>query len=129
MMSREELNVRTGHVVSAAMEVHGWLGPRCLEGAYQACLAYELRTRNLDVREQVPLPIQYKGVRVAVGYRIDLLVDDEVIVELKTVSAFQPVHDAQLLSYLIMSGRRVGLLINFHEAQLRDGIRRMVNGF
>jgi GxxExxY protein len=114
VMSREELNIRSGHVVNASMEVHSCLGPRCLESAYLACLAYELRSRNLDVRQQVVLPVHYKGVRVELGYRLDLLVDDEVIVELKTVAKLLPVHDAQLLSYLIMSGRRVGLVINFH---------------
>ena len=126
-MNRSELEVRTGHVVDCALEVHSNLGPGLLESAYRACLAHELRMRNLQVREEVALPVRYKGMRIDVGYRLDLLIDNEVIVELKTVTKFLPVHDAQLLSYLILSNRRVGLLINFQEAHLKDGIRRMVN--
>jgi len=129
MMTREQLNVRTGHVVDAAMEVHSVLGPVCLESTYQACLAYELRLRGLQVQEQIVYPVSYKGVRIELGYRFDLLVEDEIIVELKTVSKILPVHEAQLFSYLILSDLRVGLMINFHEAHLKDGIRRMVNRF
>ena len=117
----------SGHVVDAAIAVHSALGPGLLESAYQACLAYELRSRGLYVLQQVPLPVIYRGVRIAVGYRIDLLVCNTVVVEVKAVAKLMPIHDAQLLSHLRLSGHRVGLLINFHVPRLRDGIRRMLN--
>ena len=125
--TREELNGITGEVVDSAMKVHRRLGPGLLESAYQACLVYELGSRKLRVRSQVKVPIEYDGVRIDAGYRIDLLVEDEVIVELKTVVKLLPVHDAQLMSYLRLSNRRVGLLINFQVFQLRTGIKRLVN--
>ena len=118
----------SGKVVDAAIEVHSALGPGLLESAYQACLAYELRSRGVDVLEQVPLPILYRGVRIDVGYRLDLLVGNKVVVEVKAVAKLLPVHNAQLLSYLRLSNHRVGLLINFHVPRLRDGIRRILNG-
>ena len=113
--------------MDAAMKVHSKLGPGMLESAYGACLAHELRIRGLSVRAQVPLPIVYEGVRIEIGYRIDLLVEEEVVVELKTVAKLLPIHEAQLLSYLRLSGLRTGLLINFHVPRLKDGIRRMLN--
>jgi GxxExxY protein len=126
--SRDELNVITGVVVDSAMKVHRRLGPGLLESAYQACLAYELCIRKLSVRSQVEVPIEYEGVRIETGYRMDLLVEDEVIVELKTVIKLLPVHDAQLMSYLRLSNRHVGLLINFQVFQLRNGgVKRFVN--
>jgi len=126
--TRDELNVITGVVVDSAMKVHRRLGPGLLESAYQACLAYELGLRKLSVRSQVEVPIEYEGVRIETGYRMDLLVEDEVIVELKTVIKLLPVHDAQLMSYLRLANRRVGLLINFQVFQLRNGgIKRFVN--
>jgi len=126
--TRDELNAITGVVVDSAMKVHRRLGPGLLESAYQACLAYELGIRKLSVRSQVAVPIEYEGVRIETGYRMDLLVEDEVIVELKTVVKLLPVHDAQLMSYLRLSNRRVGLLINFQVFQLRNGgIKRFVN--
>jgi len=126
--SRDELNVITGVVVDSAMKVHRRLGPGLLESAYQACLAYELCIRKLSVRSQVEVPIAYEGVRIETGYRMDLLVEDEVIVELKTVIKLLPVHDAQLMSYLRLSNRHVGLLINFQVFQLRNGgVKRFVN--
>ena len=115
----------SGQVVDAAMRVHSTLGPGLLESAYRACLAYELRSRGCRVVEELALPIRYHDVYVEAGYRIDLLVDDAVIVELKTVAALLPVHEAQLLSYLRLSALRTGLLINFHVPRLKDGIRRM----
>ena len=118
----------SGQVVDAAMKVHSALGPGLLESAYQACLAYELRDRGCHVLEQQPVPVRYRDVRRDVGYRIDLLVDDTVIVELKTVSQFLPIHEAQLLSYLKLTGHPVGLLINFRVLRLKQGIRRMRNG-
>jgi len=111
------------------MKVHSVLGPGLLESAYQACLAHELRRRGFHVSTQVGLPVIYEGEKLELGYRIDLLVEDQVLVEVKSVEAVHFVHHAQLLSYLRLSGRHVGLLINFHVAHLRDGIKRMVDGF
>jgi GxxExxY protein len=107
--------------------VHSALGPGLLESAYEACLAHELRQGGLTVATQVSIPIAYCGVSVDVGYRADLIIDDGVIVELKAVSKLAPIHEAQLLSYLKLSGIHLGLLINFHEQHLRNGIRRLVN--
>lgn len=125
--TREELNEITGAVVDSAIKVHRRLGPGLLESAYQACLVYELGSRRFGVRSQVEVPIEYDGVLIEAGYRMDLLIEDEVVVELKTVVKLLPVHDAQLMSYLRLSNRRVGLLINFHVLQLRSGIKRFVN--
>jgi len=119
----------SGQVVDAAMGVHSTLGPGLLESAYQACLAHDLRKRNFHVVQQVPLPLIYDGVELDVAYRVDLLVQDLVIVEVKAITKIAPIHEAQLLSYLKLSDRRVGLLINFHELHLRDGIKRMVNKY
>ena len=126
-MNVDAINDRSGQVVVAAMRVHSALGPGLLEGAYEACLAYELRQRGLRVLAQLPLPVVYEGVRIELGYRVDLLVDDAVVVELKAVAKLLPIHEAQLLSYLKLSEYRVGLLINFHVLHLKDGIKRMVN--
>jgi len=109
------------------MITHTALGPGLLESAYEVCLAAELRERGLDVRQQVPVPLIYKGRKLDVAYRLDLLVNDCVIVEIKCVSKLLPVHDAQLISYLKLSGRRAGLLINFNVPHLKEGIRRFVN--
>lgn len=117
----------TGQVVDAAIKVHSTLGPGLLESAYQACLAFELRKRGFKVLTEVELPVVYDEIRIDLGYRVDLIVEDVVVVELKTVSKVAPVHEAQLLSYLKLGGYRVGLLINFHSARLKDGIRRMVS--
>lgn len=120
----------SGEVVDAAMKVHSSLGPGLLEGAYEACLAQELRGRGLHVRTQVPVPLVYLGRQVdLIAYRADLLVDHAVLVELKCVSKLLPGHEAQLLSYLRMGRYRVGLLVNFSAMHLRDGIRRKVNNF
>ena len=121
------INDTTGHVVDAGMKVHSALGPGLLEGAYEVCLAHELRKRGLNVLTQHPLPVRYDGILVEVGYRVDLLVEGEVIVELKAIAKVLPVHEAQLLSYLKMSGHKVGLLINFHVLRLKEGIRRIAN--
>ncbi len=127
-MDKAELDFLTGQVIGAAMKVHTFLGPGLLEGAYEACLVHELRRRGVDVAAQVALPLWYEGVEIDVGYRIDLLVADVIVVELKAVSRLQPIHEAQLLSYLRLSGRKLGLLINFHEIRLKTGVRRLVNG-
>jgi GxxExxY protein len=122
------INQVSGAIVNSAMRVHSLLGPGLLESAYDACLAHELRKRGFRVDMQVGLPVVYDGEKLDLGYRIDLLVDGLVIVEVKCVEAIHPVHEAQLLSYLRLSGKNVGLLINFHVARLKDGIKRMVDG-
>ncbi len=111
------------------MRVHSILGPGLLESAYDACLAHELGQRGFHVDTQVALPVIYEGEKLELGYRIDLLVENRVIVEVKCVEAIHPVHEAQLLSYLRLSGKNVGLLINFYVAHLKDGIKRMVDGW
>jgi GxxExxY protein len=123
------INHITHEIIGAAMKVHTVLGPGLLESAYHACLVHELRKQNLKVASQVGLPVIYEGERIDLGYRIDLIVESLVIVEIKCVEAINPVHKAQLLSYMRLSGRQVGLLINFHVEHLKDGIKRMVDGY
>ena len=115
----------TGKIIGAAIEVHKALGPGLLESAYEACLIYELRLRRLKVEHQKPLPIFYKDVLLDCGYRLDIVVEEEVIVEVKSVSSIAPIDEAQLLSYLKMSDYKTGLLINFNIQLLKDGVRRM----
>ena len=122
-------NHHSGQVVNAAIKVHTILGPGLLESAYEACLIQELKNRGLKVEAQVGLPITYDGTQIDVGYRIDLLVERVVIVELKAVEKIRPLHKAQILSYLKLSGLRVGLLINFNTVSLKDGIQRIINGY
>ncbi|MBK8906162.1 MAG: GxxExxY protein [Anaerolineaceae bacterium] len=120
-------NRLTSQIIGAAIEVHRQLGPGLLESSYETCLAYELEARGLSIERQKPVPIVYKDVHLEYGYRIDILVNQLVIVELKVVEAITPVHEAQLLSYLKFSGCKVGLLINFNVALLKDGgIRRFI---
>ena len=126
-MERRELDRLTAQIVDGAIRVHSALGPGLLESAYEACLAEELRVRGIGVRRQCELPVVYRGAQVEVGYRLDLLVENAVIVELKAVVKLLPIHEAQLLSYLRLSGHKVGLLMNFHVMLLRDGIKRLVN--
>jgi GxxExxY protein len=125
----QRINRITEKVIGCAIEVHRALGPGLLESAYEECTCYELSQVSLQFRRQVALPVVYKGVKLDCGYRMDLVVEELVIVEFKTVEALLPVHDAQLLSYLKLSGISVGLLINFHVPVLKDGIRRIVNRF
>lgn len=120
-------NEISGQVVNAAMKVHTPLGPGLLESAYETCLAYELRERGLVVERQETLSVHYEEVKLDAGYRIDLLVEKSVIVELKAVEKMIPLYQAQLLSYLKLSGLHVGVLINFNVPRLKDGIKRMVN--
>jgi len=127
--SRDELNRISGGIIELAIAVHRELGPGMLEGAYEVCLVHELVRNGFKVERQVVLPIVYQGIRLDAGYRLDLIVEDSVIVELKVVERIHPVHEAQLLSYLRMSGLRLGLLINFNVKLLKDGLRRVVNGF
>jgi GxxExxY protein len=116
----------TQKVIGSAIEVHRCLGPGLLESAYEECLAWELSQAGLKVQRQVPLPVVYKEVRLDVGYRLDMVVESRLIVELKTVEKLLPIHQAQLLTYLKLSGLRTGLLLNFNSAVLKDGIKRMV---
>jgi GxxExxY protein len=122
------VNEITGAIVNSGMKVHSLLGPGLLESAYQACLAHELRTRGFVVAAEVPLPVIYEGQRLEVGYRINLVVENRVVVEVKSVDSIHPIHEAQLLSYMRLSGIGVGLLINFNVLCLRNGIKRMVDG-
>jgi len=123
MLYEKEL---TSQIIGAAIEVHKALGPGLLESAYQACLARELSLRRVPFEREKPLPVEYKGVQLNCGYRLDFLVNDKVVVELKAVEHVHPVHEAQLLTYLMLSGCRVGLLINFNVPVLKDGIVRRV---
>lgn len=127
--TRDSINALTSQVIRAAMKVHTALGPGLLENAYRACLTHELRRNGFRVQTEVFLPVHYEGITVDLGYRIDLLVEDQVVVELKAAENVLPVHKAQLLSYLRLSNKRVGLLINFHADRLKNGINRIVNGF
>jgi GxxExxY protein len=125
--SRSPLEVSRA-VNTAAMKVHSALGPGLLESAYEACLAFELRQAGHKVECQLALPIVYDGVQLDVGYRIDMLVDDVVVIEIKCVEAINNVHKAQIISYLKLSKRSLGLIMNFHVAHLKDGIKRFVAG-
>jgi GxxExxY protein len=122
-------NQITETVIGAAIAVHRELGPGLLESAYEACLALELAERGLCFERQKEVPLVYRGVKVECGYRVDFLVERQVVVELKAVDGLEPVHEAQLLSYLKLSGSKVGLLINFNVTVLKNGIRRLVLGF
>jgi len=116
----------TDKIIGAAIEVHKSLGPGLLESVYETCLCYELKILGLAVKRQQAIPVSYKGIRLETGLRIDLLVEDSVIVELKCVENIAPVHESQLLTYLRLSGMRTGLLLNFFTARMIDGIKRMV---
>ncbi len=122
-----QINDITGQIIDAAMKVHTRLGPGLLESSYEACLAYELTKRGIKVRTQVAQPIIYDEVKLDVGYRLDLLVEETVIVELKAVEHVIPIHRAQLITYLKLSDKRIGLLINFNVVRLKDGIERLAN--
>ena len=123
------VNDLTSAIIGAAIEVHRRLGPGLLESAYRVCLAYELRKRGFEVVEERPIPVIYDGVHLECGFRADLIVNNLVVVELKAKSALHPVDSAQTLSHLRLIGLRVGLLINFHEVKVTDGVHRIVNGY
>jgi len=130
MSEKDYLNSITERIIAAAITLHRELGPGMLESAYEVCLAYELIERGLTIERQKPLPIVYRGQTLDCGYRVDLLVEGAVVVEVKSVEKFDRVHGAQLVSYLRLSGCKVGLLINFNVKWLvEDGIMRKVNGF
>lgn len=122
------INQITEAIIGAAIEVHRALGPGLLESAYEECLCYELDLRKISFERQQPLPVEYKGHLLDCGYRMDLLVNDKVVVEMKAVEKLLPIHEAQLLTYLKLGGWKVGLLINFNVPVLKEGICRMVLG-
>lgn len=122
-----EDNDITNLIIGSAIEVHKTLGPGLLESAYQECLSYELKNKNLQVKKEVALPVVYKDVKLDHGYRIDLLVEDRIVIELKTVEHFTDVHFTQILTYLKLGGYDLGLLINFHTSLLKNGIKRFIN--
>jgi GxxExxY protein len=125
----QRINEITGQIIGAAIEVHRELGPGLLESAYHQCLCHELNLRGLRFGYKVPLPVRYKGIMLDCGYEMDLVVEELVVVELKTVEDLHPIHEAQLLTYLKLFDRTVGLLINFHVSVLKDGVKRIVNNF
>ena len=122
-----DINDLTGKVIGAAIEVHKQLGPGLLESAYEECLSRELELRQVAHKRQKPLPIEYKGVKLDCGYRLDVVVEDLVLLELKSCDRIEDIHRAQLLTYLKLSGLKLGLIINFNVPVLRDGIIRVVN--
>ena len=128
-MTPTELNEITGKIIELSIKVHKSLGPGMLEGAYESRLTHELVKHGFKVERQKKLPIVYDGIRLDAGYRLDLLVNDAVIVEVKAVQRIHPVHEAQLLSYLRMTDRKLGLVINFNMKMLRDRVKRVVNNF
>src|SRR5579884_3209968 len=121
-VDRSTRDPRTSPIIGAALEVHRQLGPGLLESAYEECLCHEFELRNIQFRRQVELPVIYKGLKLDCGYRVDLIIDDQVVVELKSIEHLLPVHEAQLLTYLRLTGKRVGLLINFNVPLLMHGI-------
>ncbi len=129
MTEKKRLNRITESIIGAAIEVHRVLGSGLLESAYEACLTFELVQRGLKVEQQKPLPVVYQEVKLDCGYRRDLLVEEAVIIEVKAVDRLAPIHQAQLLSYLRLSGCKVGLLVNFNVKVLKDSIRRVMNSF
>jgi GxxExxY protein len=129
MAEKEKLNQITEGIIGAAIKVHRALGPGLLESAYEACLAFELIEKGYMFKQQKPLPVVYRQVKLDCGYRLDFLVEDSVVVELKAIERLTPIHKAQLLSYLKLSGCKVGLLINFNVKILKDGIVRVVHNF
>lgn len=120
------INEITGEIISAGISVHRVLGPGLLESAYQQCLYQELTLRGIPFEREVPIPVEYRGVRLDCGYRLDLLVAGRVVVEVKAIEAIAPIHEAQLITYLRLGGWHVGLLMNFNVVVLKDGIRRRV---
>ncbi|RPI73913.1 MAG: GxxExxY protein [Desulfobacteraceae bacterium] len=122
-----DINELSSKIIGAAIEVHKALGPGLLESAYEECLTHELSLRGLGIERQEPVPIRYKGVELDCGYRLDLVVDNRIILELKACNQIEPIHEAQLLTYLKLTGIKLGLLLNFNVPVLRDGIVRLRN--
>lgn len=128
MPQRDQLNKLTEIIIGSAIQVHRTFGPGLLESAYESCLAYELRKRGLAVEQQKAVPLVYEEVKLECGYRMDLFVERSVVVEVKSVDGLAPIHEAQVLSYLKLSGAKLALLINFNVTVLRSGVRRFVSG-
>jgi len=129
VLENQRLDQISHGIIGAAIEVHRHLGPGMLESAYEACLVFEIKKLGMKVEEQKPTPVVYKEVKLDCGYRLDLVVEDEIIVEIKAIEKLLPIHDAQLLSYLRLTRKKVGLLMNFHVPVLKDGLKRIVNDF
>ncbi|RPI73194.1 MAG: GxxExxY protein [Desulfobacteraceae bacterium] len=123
------LNALSHRVIGCAMKVHSALGPGLLESTYEACLEHELQKADISLKRQMALPVQYDGILIDCGYRVDLLVEDQIILELKSIDRLAPIHEAQLLTYLKLANLNLGLLINFNVLHLRNGIKRIVNNF
>jgi GxxExxY protein len=121
-----KFDLLSNQIIGCAIEVHKNLGPGLLESTYEQCLAYELKSSNISFKLQQPLPVEYKGVKLDCGYRIDMLIDNRLIVELKSVDSILPIHQAQLLTYMKLSGIGIGLLMNFNVKYMKTGIKRMV---
>ena len=124
-----QINQLTHEIIGSAIEVHRKLGPGLLESAYRSCLCHELTLRNIQIKYEDPLPLQYKGLRLKRGYRVDIIVEGLVAVEVKSVAALAPIHDAQLLTYMRLGGWQLGLLINFNVEVLKKGIHRKILGY
>lgn len=122
-------NEITSEIIGACVEVHRNLGPGLLESAYEVCLVHELLERGLDINTQVPLPVIYKGIKLNAGYRIDIVVENKVLIEIKSVEFLAPIHTAQILTYLKLKDIKLGLLVNFNEVKVVDGIKRVINGY
>lgn len=128
LKTKEQFDLVTGKIIGCAIEVHKELGPGLMESVYDVCLAEELIRSGLTIKRQVLLPVEYKGRTLEKDFIIDLLVEEEIVVELKSVEIILPVHEAQLVTYLKLSGKKLGLLINFNVPILKDGIKRRING-
>lgn len=126
-MNASEINQLSNRVIGAAIEVHRALGPGLLESVYETCLMCELNQMGIAVERQVEVPVEYKGKRIECGFRADMVINESIIMELKSVDALQPIHEAQLITYLGLSGYRLGLLMNFNEKLLKNGIKRLIN--
>ncbi len=122
-------NILSNIIIGCAIEVHKQLGPGLLESTYEACLAYELRKKGLNILQQQALPVTYKGEKLEAGYRIDILAEQKVIIEIKSVDALADIHMAQILTYLKLTELKLGLLINFNSVLLKNGIKRVLNGY
>ncbi len=121
-----ELNELTGKIIGCAIEVHKLLGPGLLESAYEECLSYELKSNGLFIERQVPVPVVYKEVKLDVGYRLDILAENKIVIELKSIEALTQIHEAQVLTYLKFANKKIGLLMNFNSLKLTDQLRRFI---
>ena len=128
-MTKEEYNKLSKQILDASLTVHREMGPGLLESVYESCLLQELSLRNIKVKSQVFLPLFYKGVELKKDFRIDILVENKIIIELKAVDTIMPVHEAQIISYLKLADKKLGFLINFNVPLIKDGFRRFINGY